>query len=185
MMKYKCIALLIALLGFMFHLGNVYAEDVTPTPTPTPIIVQYDLAFPGILPDNFLYKLKVLRDKIQLAFIGDPKQKTAFLLKEADKGISAAAILVDKHNYPLAAQTALKAEHNMTEISQSLLEFNFRNFPSLMNQIKTASAKHQEVLKWLAARSPQKEQRVFAMVSEFSERNLRTIVGYEAEPATQ
>ncbi len=162
---------------------SVHAQEALGTTTL--VKVQYDLAFPGILPDNPWYKLKVLRNKIQLALIGDPSKKTAFLLKEADKGISAAAILVDKHNYPLAAQTALKAEHNMTEISQSLLEFNFRNYPDLMNQIKTASAKHQEVLKWLAARSSQKEQQVFTMVSEFSDRNLRTIAGYETEPTPQ
>lgn len=160
----------------------VYAQEVIGTTSAT---IPYDLAFPGILPDNPLYKLKVLRNKIQLALMSNSQQKITFLLKEADKGISAAAILVDKHNYPLAAQTALKAEHNMTIISQVLLEFNVRNASDLMNQIKTASRKHQEVLKWLAARSPEKEQQIFAMVFEFSERNLRAIEGYEAQPATQ
>ena len=34
-----------------------------------PPIVKYDLAFPGILPDHPLYKLKVLRNKLSAALI--------------------------------------------------------------------------------------------------------------------
>jgi len=53
--------LLLLVLLFIFRAGNVQAQEITPTPSPTPTFIKYDLAFPGILPDNKLYKLKVLR----------------------------------------------------------------------------------------------------------------------------
>ncbi|HSW97310.1 MAG TPA: hypothetical protein VLF89_05800, partial [Candidatus Saccharimonadales bacterium] len=63
---------------------SVFATDTDPTsmddvsPSISPIItmenkqIQYDLPYPGLLPDNPLYSLKVLRDKIVEFFISDP-----------------------------------------------------------------------------------------------------------------
>ncbi len=50
----------------IFSNATIHAKEVTPTPVQeaTQMIVKYDLAFPGILPDHPLYKLKVLRNKI-------------------------------------------------------------------------------------------------------------------------
>ena len=153
-------------------------------PTNAQQYVQYDLAFPGMLPDHPLYKLKVLRDRIKALYISDPKIKADFYLHLADKGILATAMLVDKHEIKLAQETALKAEHNMTLLTQELAKFEDLPNASLLTKWTTASLKHQEVLTDLLLRIPQDQQDIFKQVIDFSKRNLIQIQNY-ALPDTQ
>ncbi len=138
-------------------------------------IINYDLAYPGILPDNPFYKLKVLRDKISERLITNPAKKAEFYLLQADKGILAAAILVDKKEIKLAQETALKAENNMTLLTYELKKFTKKPDDSLFKKLKEASLKHQEVLSSLITRLPQSEQSTFITVLNFSKTNLQTI----------
>lgn len=140
--------------------------------------IQYDLAYPGILPNHPLYKLKVLRDKISLLFITDPKKKIEFYLLRADKGILATAILVDFGQEELAAQTALKAEHNMTIITELLSQVPYDQLDELFTKLLTASKKHQEVLTSLVLRVQPQTRQTFETVREFSVRNAQTIEDY-------
>ncbi len=81
----------------------VYAQAplaMTPalSPTPTPQI-DYPLPYPGILPDNPLYQLKTLRDRIVSFFIADPLRKADFDLLQADKRVNAGYFLfLQRHN---------------------------------------------------------------------------------------
>ena len=140
--------------------------------------VEYYLSYPGILPDHPLYKLKVARERIIAYFISDPQEKVNFYLKQADKGILATAMLVDKHNSKLAQTTALKAEHNMTLLSLELSNFEELPDQPLLDKLTTASLKHQEVLTSLLGRIPQNEHAVFQQVIDFSKRNLDQINSY-------
>lgn len=162
---------------------KAFAQKDTPqiTETPTPPVassspkIKYDLAYPGILPDNPLYKIKVLRDKITKSLISDNYKKIDFYLLQADKGILATAMLLDKNNIPLAEQTALKAEHNMTIISRTISTFNQKPKDQLFENLKIASLKHQEVLNLMIARLPKTQQKIFITVLDFSKRNLESI----------
>lgn len=142
-------------------------------------IVQYDLAYPGILPDYPLYKLKVLRDRISLALISDPKKRVEFYLLKTDKGILATAILIDKGLIDLAAQTALKAEHNYTLLTRELHRLPTAPKEELYEKLKTASLKHQEVLASLAKRVTPEKQKTFLTVIEFSKRNWESVEEYK------
>ncbi|MBI2613553.1 MAG: hypothetical protein HYW62_02180 [Candidatus Levybacteria bacterium] len=137
--------------------------------------IDYDLAFPGILPDNPLYKLKVLRDKISIVLISDQYKRIEFYLLQADKGILATAMLIDKNKVALAEQTALKAEHNMTLVTYELKKMSEKPNDDLFNKLKTASRKHQEVLGTLIERVPAQNQKTFIIVVNFSKTNLQTI----------
>lgn len=137
--------------------------------------IKYDLAFPGILPDNPLYKLKVLRDKINIMLITDPYKRIEFYLLQADKGILATAILIDKNKISLAEQTALKAEHNMTLITYELKRLSDKPDNELFEKLKTASKKHQEVLSTIIERVPSENHKTFNTVTNFSKVNLQTI----------
>lgn len=137
--------------------------------------IQYDLAYPGILPDHPLIKLKVLRDKLIPFFIQDTNKKIVFYLRQADKGILAAAMLIDKGKIDLAGQTALKAEHNMTIITTYLPWVDLKKDPALLPNLKKASDKHQEVLLSLVPRVPKKIQDVLLTVVEFSRKNEKQI----------
>lgn len=163
-----------------------FSQEVAPskenkTSSP-PVIIKYDLAYPGILPDHPLYKLKVLRDKITAVAISDPRKKIDFYLLSTDKGILASAILVDKGKIDLAIQTALKAEHNYT-----LLTYELYNLPrkkpnaEFFIKLKTASLKHQEVLISLIKRVSKEDQKVFQQVVDFSKRNWESVEKYQKQ----
>lgn len=141
--------------------------------------IDYDLAYPGMLPDNPFYKLKVLRDKLSTTLISDPYKRTAFYLLQADKGILATAILIDKHRVDLANETALKAENNVSLLTGELYRFSEKPSNEFFNKLKTASLKHQEVLESLIERLPENEQKTLKTVLYFSKTNLNTIEKFE------
>lgn len=166
---------LIIVTAAIFFVNNVHAQEITPEPTPTPTIIQYDLAFPGILPDNFLYKLKILRDKLQLITMSDPNARINLLLKMADKSVLATAILVDKKEWKLAKETALKAENNMTLLTPEIAKLDEPIDQKLIKKLQTASLKHQEVFAKLQERASEEDKKVFTQVIEFSKRNQSEI----------
>lgn len=148
-----------------------HAEDLASSSA----YVKYDLAYPGMLPDNRLYKLKLIRDKITNFLISDPRRKVDFYLLQADKGILATAMLVDKNKTDLADQTALRSEHNMTLINMQIPALRKKPDNAFFKKLITASKKHQEVLSSLVKRLPKKKQDTFIMVLNFSKSNLATL----------
>ncbi|OGH19941.1 MAG: hypothetical protein A3D74_00700 [Candidatus Levybacteria bacterium RIFCSPHIGHO2_02_FULL_37_13] len=173
-MKRNLFAFLLMLFAITSLFGSIaYGNEASQTAH-----IQYNLAYPGILPDNPLYKLKQLRDKITNFLISDPKKKVEFYLLQADKGILATAMLIDKENIALAEQTALKAEHNMTLLNNEFPKMPKKPDNSLFEKLKTASLKHQEVLNSLIERVSKDKQKTFVTVLDFSKRNLQTLEKY-------
>lgn len=148
--------------------------------TTSSTIVKYNLAYPGILPDHPLYKLKVLRDKISVSLISDPRKKVDFYLLQTDKGILASAMLVDKGKIDLAQETALKAEHNYTLLTQALYRLPVKPGDDFFKKLQDASLKHREVLMSLGKRVPKDKQKTFLTVVEFSERNWEAVEKYKS-----
>lgn len=153
-------------------------KENTPTPTPTPTFVKYDLAYPGMLPDNPLYGLKVFRDKISISLMSDPQKKVDFYLLKTDKGILAAAMLVDKKKIELAKETALKAEHNFTLLTYQLNSLGKKPNEGFFEKLRTASLKHQEVLNSLIKRVSPNDAKTFQTVINFSKTNWQTVEEY-------
>ena len=175
----RALVWIIPVLLLSVFITNVKAQeptsDTTVSASGTAEFINYDLAFPGILPDHPLYKLKVLRDKIAVMFILDPQEKIKFYLLQTDKGILAAAMLVEKGKIDLAAQTALKAEHNFTMISQVVGFQRKKISDALIEQLEIAALKHQEVLLFMAQRVPEDKKTTFLTVVDFSKRNMQSI----------
>lgn len=177
----KVFILLLLVIFFFFSGGEALGQETTsaaPDSTPSAKI-EYNLAYPGKLPDHPLYKLKVLRNKIAASLINDPSKKVDYYLLQADKGILATAMLVDKNRIDLAGQTALKAEHNMTLLTYELKKLTKKPNSDFMNKLKVASLKHQEVLNSLLDRVPSDRQKTFVTVVNFSKTNLETIEKFE------
>lgn len=151
--------------------NNARAEDIASSSA----YVKYDLAYPGMLPDNPLYKLKLIRDKITNFLISDPRRKVDFYLLQADKGILATAILIDKNEVTFAENTALRAEHSMTLINTQITALQKKPDDSFFEKLIIASKKHQEVLLSLIKRLPKEKQQVFTTVLNFSKSNLATL----------
>ena len=170
----KLLFLLIFFVLTFYLAGDMHAQKMQGSTASA--IIEYDLAFPGILPDNPLYKLKVLRDKISSYLISDPQKKIEFYLLQSDKGILASAILIDKGKIKLAQDTLLKAENNLTLITYELKgRFYEKPKPELFQKLKLASLKHQEVISSFIKRVPQENKKTFETVLEFSKSNLETI----------
>lgn len=110
--------------------------------------VQYYLPYPGILPDNPLYKAKAVRDQVLLWITFDPGKKAERQLLYADKRINAAKALNEGGKSALAESTATKAEKYLEQsvnLSLKLLKSGTDVKSLLMTQAKS-TAKHHEIL---------------------------------------
>lgn len=91
------------ILFFAISAPLVFGQDAEFTPAPsqaqaTPAsVLDYELPYPGILPDNPLYSLKTLRDRIINFLISDPLKKAEFTLLQADKRLQAGVYLLQKN----------------------------------------------------------------------------------------
>ena len=137
---------------------HVWAQDVSDvpvviasvTPTPTPLSVDYQLPYPGILPDNPLYVFKAIRDKMISFLVSDPLKKSQFDLLQADKRIAAAQTLSQEHKSAmLIASTVSKAENYFEEsITQAQNAQKQKLFiGDMVRQLGQSADKHQEVIK--------------------------------------
>ena len=154
------------ILSFSVTLIHAQEPNETPQASPTPTI-QYKMPYPGMLPDNSLYKLKVLRDKIILALIQDPNKKAGYYLLLANKQLLMSRMLIDKGNIPLARETALKGENQIT-----LMTFVFKNAgrepqANFLDEVKLASLKHQELLEEIISKVNTNDAKIFSDILKF------------------
>lgn len=182
-----CLSLFIPAQSF----AVINAADYNGTPLPTASVTPgssvpdmmpfvqgkktYQLAYPGILPDNFLYKLKVLRDRILLAFITDPVKKVDFYLLQTDKGVAMVPMLVAKNEVSLAKETALKAENNFTELTFVYKKTGLKPTKDMLSKLLEAAKTHQQVLSQIMAKVSQEDAKTFQQVINFSITNVQSL----------
>ncbi len=116
----KKLVLLLPLLFFVIFPQSVALAQTAGTPSATAsqaAAVNYTLPYPGLLPDNPLYFLKVIRDDIVMFFISDPAKKSDFLLLQGDKRLEASWYLLQKGSakYALALSTLSKSTNYIDE----------------------------------------------------------------------
>lgn len=141
---------------------------------------EYTFPWPGILPDNRFYKLKVLRNKIIAKIIINPVKRVEFDLLMADKTIYASKLLVDKGEIVLAKDTVLKGENYYSILVQDYNRalLHGKKIPgSLDSKITLAAIKHQEIFKELENKVKGKDKETFQVVSKFSKINYDFILG--------
>lgn len=143
-MKKTSIVIIAAL--FLLLKTDITAQDATPSATPTP--VQYNLPYPGLLPDHPLWFVKAVRDKIISLLISDPLKRSEFDLKQADKRLSAGVALIKKGKTEEGVSTISKAENYFEEAvrSASLAKTSGKDVMSWLATLVNASNKHQEVI---------------------------------------
>lgn len=141
---------------------------------------NYSLVWPGILPDNKLYKLKVLRNKIIYKIIIDPIKRVEFDLLMADKTIYASKLLVEKGEIELAKDTVLKGENYYSMLVQDYNKvlLGGKKIPQdLDRKITLAAMKHQEIFEDLRNKVSGENKETFKIVNNFSKINYDFIVG--------
>lgn len=119
--------------------GEVLGESVT---------IDYRLPYPGrVLPDHFLWPVKVLRDKLWLLVSPAPERKAELNLLFADKRIVSAKMLFERNKPELAYSTLTKAEKYLERACD--LEKKARekgvDTTNFLDIIAKASLKHRKV----------------------------------------
>lgn len=135
-----------------FLVGSSYSfgqEDISPTPTP----IQYELPYPGILPDNPLYKLKAVRDRLIEFLIADPLKKAEFYLLQADKRLQIGVYLIKKNQgkEDLAESTISKGENYFEKAVAEVEKAQKQGMSTkkILEKMSLATKKHKEVLEAL------------------------------------
>ena len=129
---------------------------------------SYTLPYYGLLPDHPLYIFKVIRDRIIDFLLTDNLKKAEFTLLSADKRLSMAMALVEKGKPELGESTASKGE-NYLDRSIALIEKakgEGKDVTSLVNKLRPALGKHEEVLQSLAGKTEGKVSESFTKMAE-------------------
>lgn len=161
---------LIFLISFT-PLGGAFAQEISPTPTPQ---VNYELPYPGLLPDSPLYFLRVTRDRIVGFLISDPLKKSEFDLLQADKRLNAGIYLVNKGKVSLAITTISKAENYFSEALDRMgdAKMEGRNIDEIKKKLKNAAEEHKQELEYLT-------QKVSANFKAGFEKERERVTGFE------
>ena len=129
------------------------SEVVSPTPTPAE---EYALPYPGVLPDNPLYFLKTLRDRIMEWLVTDPIRKIDFYVLQSDKDLNAGIMLKDanKMSYiPTVLNQSLAEMGKAITLASSSQNAGKEALTGAVDHISKSIAKHEEVLTGLAAQA--------------------------------
>ena len=123
----------------------------TPSSDMTVERVNYELPYPGMLPDNPFYFLKVIRDGIVKMLINNPLKKAQFSLLNAEKRMYAGKMLHDKGNDQLAIDTIGKSNNYLFDAIQAIRSVKSKtpkntDIRPFLEQFKTAASKHLEMM---------------------------------------
>lgn len=167
-----CVISIIGLFLFVGFVPKIIADEA-------PQSFTYKFPWPGILPDNKLYKLKVLRNKLIEKMIINPVDRVTFDLLMADKTIYASKLLFEKHEVSLAKETVLKGENYFSilvqDYNKALLEH--KKIPrGLDKKIDLSIKAHQEIFKEIADKSNPEDKKTFEVVDNFSQINYQFII---------
>lgn len=154
-LSFNLLMILIPQISFAQTEKPSISMQVTPTPS-IALTVEYQLPYPGLLPDSAFYSLKALRDKIVGFLISDPIKKAEFKLLAADKRLNAGAYLFEKSKYDLALSTISKGENYFEEAINKVKEAKKqgRDTTDILIILSISVKKHREVLITLEKKAP-------------------------------
>ena len=153
--------------------ATISAQNLAPTPK-----TDYYLPYPGILPDNPLYTLKALRDRVRLWVTFDEGQKARRELLYADKRINAAQALVAGGKVELGVSTATKGEKYLEQSVDREIKRQTagKDAKSDLMTLSKAVDKHLEILLDLKARVSGSDAEVLDRTAQLT-RSLQAKVG--------
>lgn len=145
----------------------VNVKVTSPTATPAPAMVEtvsttttvkteYELPYPGILPNNPLYFLKQFRDWLLEKLIVDPIKKAEFYLLQSDKRLNM-SILLAANNAEALSNTAISETEVFMGQSIAMLttlKDQGKEIPAyLIDRLEKSMSKHVEILRAELARA--------------------------------
>lgn len=127
----------------------------TPRPAPTIVLgasigeIDYSLPYPGgILPDNPLWTLKALRDKIWYTITSNHLKKAELDLLFADKRLGSSLELMQKNKPDVAISTLSKGEKylEMASAEENIARKEGMDTSSFLVKLALSSLKHREII---------------------------------------
>lgn len=112
--------------------------------------VEYQLPYPGLLPDNPLYFLKTARDRIISFLISDPLKKAEFDFLQSDKRLAAGYDLFQKKGEEKLIISTISKGDNYFELGiKEVREAKNQGIKvtDIVDKMHTSLIKHQEILK--------------------------------------
>lgn len=155
----------------LFILPVFYLVDYSQQISLTQEKIQYDLPYPGILPDHPLYVFKTARDKILEFFTRDNIKKAELYLLFSDKRVKMSQELAKKGKSKLAISTFSKAEKyflSIPDLLKSSKEQGVSPNQDFINKLKLSNEKHTEILDQLVEDLPQGEQEGLAEIQSLN-----------------
>jgi hypothetical protein len=163
---------------------QVLPAETTAEPSPEATVspepkVDYYLPYPGILPDSFLYPLKMVRDRILLILTFDPVQKAERLLLFADKRLKAGEALIEGGKEELGLETLSKGEKYLEQaiVQAERAKTAGKETTALYEKLAQASLKHQEVLGNLILKVPSETQTIFQELMKYPQQGYEKVMG--------
>jgi hypothetical protein len=120
--------------------------------------INYELPYAGtVLPDNPLWNLKALRDKIWYAITISPLRKAELALLFSDKRLAAAQTLFENKKANTAISTLTKGEKYLETAVEDEKAASAKGFDTseFLNKLATAALKHREVIESLMPLVPE------------------------------
>lgn len=122
--------------------------------------INYNLPYPGILPDHQLYFIKVVRDSVLEFFTRDYIKKAELNLLLADKKAVMALELSKKNKWSMAKKYILQAESYYPKIVENI-DVSKKQGKSASGdfilKIKLSNEKHKEIIEDLIKNAPKGE----------------------------
>lgn len=136
----------------------------------------YQFAWPGILPDHPLYKVKVFRNKVIAKMLITPVKRVEFDLLMADKTLYAAKLLMDKQKFALAKDTALKGENYFSTLVSDYAKVSKEVPKDLNDRIDLAFEAHQVLIRHFIEVARDEDKQSYKDIDYFSKINYQMIV---------
>ncbi len=133
--------------------------------------VEYQLPYSGILPDNPIFLLKRIRDKLLVLMTRDLIKKSKLLLLLSDKQAVMSLSLAKKGKEKLAVKTANKGEKYFLKLLTVLKETKEQGKSpdgEFILKLKLSNQKHQEIIQSLSVLLPQGQSELLSKTLEIN-----------------
>lgn len=149
---------------FLFNFQIAFAQEEKTATAPAAAVENYELPYPGLLPDHPLYFIKMLRDRVIGFFISDPIKKAEFDILQADKRLNGAIYLFYKKSSEkdeLAISTISKGQNYFDDalVKIKLAKQQGINISDINTKLKASLKGHGLTLKNIESKVSEKTKK--------------------------
>ncbi len=143
------------------------------------IEINYPLVYPGrVLPDSFLWPIKVIRDKVWLIITTNPLKKAEILLLFADKRLGSAELLLKKEKSELAVSTLTKAEKYLEQAVNQEQKTRKKGIETgqFLERLALATLKHRQIIEEnILYLCPEDAKQIVVQVNDYPKRLFQKV----------